>query len=362
MNILESINKGFDKKYGKLMESCDIKKDECVEEKECDLRHRAKARRRKEEVAVDEACKKEKKAELKEYKNIGQDVAEYQKWVDYDMKRYHKISDKTRREIRDAGLSIVKDQYGDYEVIAKEPVREGKDCDCDKKRKVSIDREKVVEAIKKAREKKKDDKKLKESLKIVCDFDEYEPWSGAVYTYQKIVDADKLDELERYLEEIFPDGATKTDVNDLLWFDGDSVLRDLGLPYDEENIDESIKGSKHVMEGVRDYSSDRPYESYKEVLSDGRLLVANLYVERTRTSTYEIADLILDDKKATGKDRWINRPWYRFRFEKAIRAAAIELGIDAKKLADATVDCHSAEEYVKAIARIIDEGSEKSKE
>ena len=272
MNILESINKGFDKKYGKLMESCDIKKDECVEEKECDLRHRAKARRRKEDVAVDEACKKEKKAELKEYKNIGQDVAEYQKWVDYDMKRYHKISDKTKREIRDAGLSIVKDQYGDYEVIAKEPVREGKDCD--KKRKVSIDREKVVEAIKK----------------------------------------------------------------------------------------EKINGRKKVTEGVRDYSSDRPYESYREVLADGRLLVANLYVERTRTSTYEIADLILDDKKATGKDRWINRPWYRFRFEKAIRSAAIELGIDSKKLADATVDCHSAEEYVKAIARIIDEGSEKSKE
>ena len=436
MNILESINKGFDKKYGKLMESCDIKKDECVEEKECDLRHRAKARRRKEDVAVDEACKKEKKAELKEYKNIGQDVAEYQKWVDYDMKRYHKISDKTRREIRDAGLSIVKDQYGDYEVIAKEPVREDKKCDCDKKRKVSIDRKKVVEAIKKEREKKKDDKKLKESLKIVCDFDEYEPWSGAVDTYQKIVDADKLDELERYLEEIFPDGATKTEVNDVLWFDGDEVLHDLGFYTEEvidiaiqevieeaqderfENIDElksfleinleervhaivdvdvydgkveitvedtsrsfalstfkiddidesfdkdkiKINGRKKVTEGVRDYSSHRPYESYREVLADGRLLVANLYVERTRTSTYEIADLILDDKKATGKDRWINRPWYRFRFEKAIRSAAIELGIDSKKLADATVDCHSAEEYVKAIARIIDEGSEKSKE
>lgn len=133
-----------------------------------------------------------------------------------------------------------------------------------------------------------------------------------------------------------------------------------------EDIDESfnkdkikINGRKKVTEGVRDYSSDRPYESYREVLSDGRLLAANLYVERTRTSTYEIADLILDDKKATGKDRWINRPWYRFRFEKAIRSAAIELGIDKAKLSKAADDASDAEGYIKAIAHILDEDAAK---
>ena len=62
--------------------------------------------------------------DLKE--NVGQDVAEYQKWVDYDMKRYGKISEKTNRKVRDAGLKIVKDIYGDYEVIANEPIRENK--------------------------------------------------------------------------------------------------------------------------------------------------------------------------------------------------------------------------------------------
>lgn len=66
-------------------------------------------------------CKK-----LREYKNVGQDMAEYQKWVDYDMERYGRVSRKTMREIEEAGLSLVKDQYGDYEVIAKEPVRESK--------------------------------------------------------------------------------------------------------------------------------------------------------------------------------------------------------------------------------------------
>lgn len=56
--------------------------------------------------------------------NIGSDIAEYQKWVDYDMKKYGKISDDTNEKIRKAGLKIVKDKYGDYEVIANEPIRE----------------------------------------------------------------------------------------------------------------------------------------------------------------------------------------------------------------------------------------------
>lgn len=52
--------------------------------------------------------------------SIGNELAKYQRWVDYDMKRYGEISDKTKEELKDAGLELVKDQYGDYEVIAKD--------------------------------------------------------------------------------------------------------------------------------------------------------------------------------------------------------------------------------------------------
>ena len=58
--------------------------------------------------------------------SLGGDVAKYQRWVDYDMKRYEKISQRTKDAVRRAGLSIVKDQYGDYEVIAKAPIEEAK--------------------------------------------------------------------------------------------------------------------------------------------------------------------------------------------------------------------------------------------
>ena len=49
---------------------------------------------------------------------IGKDIEKYQKWVDYDMKHYGKISDNTQKYLKDAGLQVVTDQYGDYEVTA----------------------------------------------------------------------------------------------------------------------------------------------------------------------------------------------------------------------------------------------------
>ena len=49
--------------------------------------------------------------------SLGSDVDKYQKWVDYDMKRYGKISEETMSELKKAGLKVVKDKYGDYEVI-----------------------------------------------------------------------------------------------------------------------------------------------------------------------------------------------------------------------------------------------------
>ena len=66
---------------------------------------------------IEEDEKEEVEESLNESKEV--DLTEYQKWVDYDMKKYHKISKNTMAKIKSAGLSVVKDQYGDYEVIAK---------------------------------------------------------------------------------------------------------------------------------------------------------------------------------------------------------------------------------------------------
>lgn len=91
-------------------------------------------------------------------------------------------------------------------------------------------------------------KKIDESVTIISTLDDYEPWSGAKDTYEAIVDAGKVDDLDSYLEDIYPEGLTTTQLNDLLWFDGDSVLSDLGI-YTEDAIDTAIQDAVDEAQG-----------------------------------------------------------------------------------------------------------------
>lgn len=60
-----------------------------------------------------------KKANLKESdKPAATSIEDAQKWVDYDMKKYGKISGRTNRLVKKAGFQILKDDHGDYEVAA----------------------------------------------------------------------------------------------------------------------------------------------------------------------------------------------------------------------------------------------------
>lgn len=66
------------------------------------------------------------------------------------------------------------------------------------------------------------------------DLTRFEPWSGAVNTYNTIAEADKLDELASLLEDLYPDGIEETQLNDLLWFDDEWVLESLGISEEDD--------------------------------------------------------------------------------------------------------------------------------
>lgn len=66
-------------------------------------------------------------------------------------------------------------------------------------------------------------------MKVICDFSDYSPWDGAVDTYNKIVVAHKLGELESLLDEWFDGEATPTQINDTLWFESEKILDAIGL-------------------------------------------------------------------------------------------------------------------------------------
>ena len=61
----------------------------------------------------------------------------------------------------------------------------------------------------------------------------FEAWSGAIETKNLILDAGLEEEFEMLIEELYPDGLTDTELNDLLWFDSDWILEALGIKEEE---------------------------------------------------------------------------------------------------------------------------------
>lgn len=62
----------------------------------------------------------------------------------------------------------------------------------------------------------------------------FEFWSGAKDNADELT-IEQFDELENKLEELYPDGMTETQLNDLMWFDFDTICEWLGYP-DEEHL------------------------------------------------------------------------------------------------------------------------------
>lgn len=62
----------------------------------------------------------------------------------------------------------------------------------------------------------------------------FTPWAGAVDTYKNIVEANKLEEFEGLIDELYPEGIEETKLNDILWFEPDFILESLGMETDEE--------------------------------------------------------------------------------------------------------------------------------
>ena len=44
-------------------------------------------------------------------------------------------------------------------------------------------------------------------------------WSGAKDTKQTIINNYKVDEFDNLIDELYPEGLTETQLNDLLWFE-----------------------------------------------------------------------------------------------------------------------------------------------
>ena len=69
---------------------------------------------------------------------------------------------------------------------------------------------------------------------------DFKPWSGAVDTYNKILEAGKEDEFVDQLEQVFAgEYVSETEINNMLWFEPKECFRLVGLDKDgNEKSDE----------------------------------------------------------------------------------------------------------------------------
>ena len=92
---------------------------------------------------------------------------------------------------------------------------------------------------------------LNESVKIISDLSDFKPWSGAVDTWYKIIDADKLETLDFMLEDMYPEGISDVGLNDLLWHDSEWVLDMVGISEeqdDEEHDEDEIEDVEESLD------------------------------------------------------------------------------------------------------------------
>lgn len=63
---------------------------------------------------------------------------------------------------------------------------------------------------------------------------DFKPWSGAVNTYERLERNNKLNDLEWLLPELFDGDVEETELNDLLWFEPNTVYELVGLQTESE--------------------------------------------------------------------------------------------------------------------------------
>lgn len=73
-----------------------------------------------------------------------------------------------------------------------------------------------------------------------CSLENFTPWSGAVDTFDHILEEGGMRNLEWVLEDLYPDGIDETNLNDIFWFEPEWCFEMAGVsnPYEEEEEEE----------------------------------------------------------------------------------------------------------------------------
>ena len=119
------------------------------------------------------------------------------------------------------------------------------------------------------------------------DLNSFQAWSGAKDTLERIQREGKCAELENVLEELYPDGMTETELNDLLWFDSESVYEWLGIR-SESQIEKEIEEAEEELE---EKLSDLEFDLDDDLTEEERKDIIESYQPEIDEIKERIADL-----------------------------------------------------------------------
>ena len=120
------------------------------------------------------------------------------------------------------------------------------------------------------------------------DLNSFEAWSGAKDTLDRIQREGKCSLLEQILEDIYPDGMTETELNDLLWFEPETVYEWLGIRSEgqiEKEIEEAEEELAEVQSNLEDDLDD------DELTTEERAEIIESYQPDINEIKERIADL-----------------------------------------------------------------------
>ena len=120
------------------------------------------------------------------------------------------------------------------------------------------------------------------------DLNSFQAWSGAKETLERIQREGKCGLLEQILDDIYPDGMTETELNDLLWFDSESVYEWLGIR-SESQIEKEIEEAEEELEEVQNNLEDDLDDD--ELTTEERVEIIESYQPESDEMKERIADL-----------------------------------------------------------------------
>ncbi len=96
------------------------------------------------------------------------------------------------------------------------------------------------------------------------DLNHFDAWSGAENTLARVQDHEMIEDLEALLNDLYPDGLTETELNDILRFEPDYIYNMLGIKTEAE-LDEEIEELQEQIKELEEEQEDADEDEQEEL-------------------------------------------------------------------------------------------------